>query len=275
MKLYFNDGVAYVWNSRDWLKLRQEYRIVGNLRGTVASSPRQESILGLPLALLPEEVLLLVNKGIARLIRRKGLDIAPSESEQHAFQELNEKLYQEQVTLLKQLRENEIKSTVDKIVEGKRKKQLADRDDGNEQHLSKDDLIQAEISKIVPAQRQHTLVEIFSEHPLETDEEDIPVEKLQNYSVLKAKIYEDLWHKGYYITDGEKFGGDFLLYPGDPVLFHASHIVSVVSSLNVQHSMADIVINGRLAVSVKKVAVYASQDIDGTIKYQTLSWKGL
>lgn len=75
--------------------------------------------------------MLLVNKGIARLIRRKGLDIAPSESEQHAFQELNEKLYQEQVTLLKQLRENEIKSTVDKIVEGKRKKQLADRDDGN------------------------------------------------------------------------------------------------------------------------------------------------
>lgn len=47
------------------------------------------------------------------------------------------------------------------------------------------------------------------------DEEDIPVEKLQNYSVLKAKIYEDLWHKGYYITDGEKFGGDFLLYPGN------------------------------------------------------------
>lgn len=37
-----------------------------------------------------------------------------------------------------------------------------------EQHLSKDDLIQAEISKIVPVQRQHTLVEIFSEHPLET-----------------------------------------------------------------------------------------------------------
>lgn len=59
------------------------------------------------------------------------------------------------------------------------------------------------------------------------------------------------------------------------MLFHASHIVSVVSSLNVQHSMADIVINGRLSVSVKKVAVYASQDIDGTIKYQTLSWKGL
>lgn len=46
IKLYFNDGEAYVWNAQDWLRLRSEYRIVGHLRGTVASLPRQESILG-------------------------------------------------------------------------------------------------------------------------------------------------------------------------------------------------------------------------------------
>lgn len=31
---------------------------------------------------------------------------------------------------------------------------------------------------------------------------------------IKYKIYKDLWEKGYYISSGEKFGGDFLVYPG-------------------------------------------------------------
>lgn len=32
--------------------------------------------------------------------------------------------------------------------------------------------------------------------------------------IQKYKIYSDLWNKGYYITSGIKFGGDYLLYPG-------------------------------------------------------------
>lgn len=31
----------------------------------------------------------------------------------------------------------------------------------------------------------------------------------------KYKVYKDLWEKEYYITSGEKFGGDFLVYPGN------------------------------------------------------------
>lgn len=30
----------------------------------------------------------------------------------------------------------------------------------------------------------------------------------------KYKVYKDLWERKYYITSGEKFGGDFLVYPG-------------------------------------------------------------
>lgn len=33
----------------------------------------------------------------------------------------------------------------------------------------------------------------------------------------------------YYLTDGVKFGGDWLAYPGDPLLFHAQFVVRVVS----------------------------------------------
>lgn len=34
-------------------------------------------------------------------------------------------------------------------------------------------------------------------------------------------VYQDLWEKGFYMTSGAKFGGDFLAYPGklDPNLY--------------------------------------------------------
>lgn len=31
---------------------------------------------------------------------------------------------------------------------------------------------------------------------------------------LKYKVFKDLWERKYYVTSGEKFGGDFLAYPG-------------------------------------------------------------
>ena len=30
---------------------------------------------------------------------------------------------------------------------------------------------------------------------------------------------------GFFVTSGDKFGGDFLAYPGDPLLFHAKFVV--------------------------------------------------
>lgn len=31
---------------------------------------------------------------------------------------------------------------------------------------------------------------------------------------LRYKVFKDLWSKGYYLTCGMKFGGDFLVYEG-------------------------------------------------------------
>lgn len=74
------------------------------------------------MALLPEEASLLVRKGISKLVMRKDLDKQPTEEEQQIFQELREKLYQEQVVLYQDLRKAEIENTVEKIIEGKKKK---------------------------------------------------------------------------------------------------------------------------------------------------------
>lgn len=31
---------------------------------------------------------------------------------------------------------------------------------------------------------------------------------------IRYKVYKDLWERGYYISSGDKFGSDFLVYSG-------------------------------------------------------------
>ena len=45
---------------------------------------------------------------------------------------------------------------------------------------------------------------------------------------LRYQVFEDLWEKGYYLTSGVYFGGDFLAYPGDPIRYHSFFIVIIV-----------------------------------------------
>jgi hypothetical protein len=44
---------------------------------------------------------------------------------------------------------------------------------------------------------------------------------------LRMAVFADLHAKGYFLTSGSKFGGDFLAYPGDPNLYHAQFVVRV------------------------------------------------
>ena len=32
---------------------------------------------------------------------------------------------------------------------------------------------------------------------------------------LRYKVFREFWEQGYYMTSGSKFGGDFLVYPGN------------------------------------------------------------
>lgn len=36
-------------------------------------------------------------------------------------------------------------------------------------------------------------------------------------NALKHAVFTDLWEKKYYITNGSKFGCDFLVYPGNSI----------------------------------------------------------
>lgn len=84
-------------------------------------------------------------------------------------------------------------------------------------------------------------------------------------------MFRDIWQRGKYITTAESFGGDFLVYPGDPLYFHASHIVHVIDSGVITPTF--LVERARLSVMVNKFCVFAYIR-NADIAYQTVDWDG-
>ena len=91
---------------------------------------------------------------------------------------------------------------------------------------------------------------------------------------LRYRIFSDLWEKGYYLTSGARFGGDYLAYPGDPGRFHSFYIVTVLPRGRKLNAL-DIISLGRLGSTVKKTAVFCSVDNDDRVRYTSVKWTGI
>ena len=89
-------------------------------------------------------------------------------------------------------------------------------------------------------------------------------------------VYKDLWEKGYFITSGEKFGCDFLVYPGDPSRYHSHFIVIVIPSGRKITSM-ELLAYGRLGSGVKKSVLLATvnETTNQSVEYQSISWSNI
>lgn len=89
-----------------------------------------------------------------------------------------------------------------------------------------------------------------------------------NDQILRDHVFRDLWEKGYYMTSGLKYGGDFLVYADDPSSSHSSYIALVLSQT--QH-ITCLPALARVATKVKKKILLCSADDC----YCTLEWAGI
>lgn len=80
---------------------------------------------------------------------------------------------------------------------------------------------------------------------------------------LRYEVFKDLHSKGYTLTSGAKFGGDYLAYPGDPLLYHAQFTVRCVAHSSPQHPLA-LAGATRMAHAARKHVVLASVEPRGT-----------
>ncbi|XP_011264126.1 tRNA-splicing endonuclease subunit Sen34 isoform X2 [Camponotus floridanus] len=222
---------VFIWNANDWLKLRQNHRIIGELVGSFPKSTRQDVFSGLPLLLLQEEVTLLLEKKIACLIQCSNLEKPPTESLNEKFQEYRNMLFLQQAECLRENRKKQITSVMDKIVEGKKRKILGlhtskknmkkpldkkTREALDKIEINTQNLLEEELAKLPKLNKTEVLVQTHTAYPwfnkgdIKVMEWKYPLTSSQRH---KYKVYKDLWERKYYITSGEKFGGDFLVYP--------------------------------------------------------------
>lgn len=88
---------------------------------------------------------------------------------------------------------------------------------------------------------------------------------------IKYAVYSDLWHKGYYLTSGLKYGGDYLVYSKDPSHVHSDFIAVV---LPWSQPISSLVSLGRLGTKVKKNTLLCSV-VNKEVQYKTLKWMGM
>ncbi|XP_045495657.1 tRNA-splicing endonuclease subunit Sen34 [Colias croceus] len=272
--LYLENGVAYVWNSEDWYILRTKHRICGSLIGSLPSFPRQNDFQGLPMALMSEEAALLINEGICELYDTPNMTQKVSNEIKQQVDEIENRVTNEQAEALKRRKIEQIAQKIDIILTGKRQKLLskgiADID------LDKNILLQEEINKVPNIAPSNLLIHLPTEHYYDTGKTKVSLDALnpsitEGKGVIKYAVFEDLWKKGFYITNGSKFGSDFLIYPGDPVRFHATYMLKC-TNVETTFRAASLVAFGRLSVGVNKLGVLAYFNGLNEIEYQTLQW---
>ena len=82
-------------------------------------------------------------------------------------------------------------------------------------------IVSEEIEKIKDIHRDLALVQTFYEHPWfrKSNIFEYPTEKWKSrvkspQEGLKSATFSSLWRAGFYVTDGDNFGADFLAYQG-------------------------------------------------------------
>lgn len=93
-------------------------------------------------------------------------------------------------------------------------------------------------------------------------------------------VYRDLYKRGFYLTSGTKFGGDLLVYSGEPVRYHAQYVIRIVPGLDESIDLNSLDFNemnaaNRLCHNANKIPLFAvvyrrSETSDDLVKYWSL-----
>ncbi|XP_018425800.1 PREDICTED: tRNA-splicing endonuclease subunit Sen34 [Nanorana parkeri] len=302
--IHLLEGNAFVWNAEDARKIREKHGLMGKLVGALVRKPMQNTRLGLPLELLPEETRLLVEIGAATLVCRcfkekkhahpsnspmdgtSPSSTVPEEESSKAgaevFQNFLKNSYKEQRRLAVEEKRRTLESLSETIMKFKNKRKHGEQEEPmessshgpiNELQNLEETFNFPEEAMMVQIPTAQTSIQSIEEVDLCKASPDWPYIGQKKHE-LRFKVFRDLWQKGYYLTSGSKFGGDFLVYPGDPMRFHA-HYIAICFPQDEEIALSDIITAGRLGTNVKKTVLLCSSNQEGLVTYTSLQWSGM
>lgn len=274
--------------------IRTHHRIHGNLIGSLPQYPRDTSQNGLPLSLMPEEVRLLLSEE-----SNSKFELVESQlkfESQPKIESLKQQLDSEfTASINRKIREDrtkEIESNLDKIIEGRLRKNSNSNPISNIEEFRQKTLEELK-SKIEPdlplskitfkrfeTESKLDSIRIFRKFELE------PLEP-RSLGALRYATFRHFWSLGYHLTEGQKFGGDFLAYDHDPIAFHAKFIIRCILDSNQSEEEEEefefesqpylLQAYGRLGKNVRKYVILASfaSGSDDQLRLRHIRWNSI
>ncbi|CAK6979952.1 tRNA-splicing endonuclease subunit Sen34 [Scomber scombrus] len=268
------DSAPLLWRAEDLRAVRSQ-GLVGALLGSLARTPRQNSRLGRPLLLLPEEERLLTERHAAAAAPPGSKEAGGAELRQQVeqYEEEQQRSYEEQSVLALEDRKSALCRAMT----------VSHKDPGGG---TADEALQGRLEALDQSftfPRSGMAVQLSTARAglsycpearafLQADwlmrKQDDPC------GGARYQVFIDLRGRGFYLTSAGKFGGDFLVYPGDPLRFHA-HFIAVCVSLDESVCLLDVLAIARLGSNVKKTVLLCSPGADGGVAYTSLQWSGM
>ncbi|XP_053177527.1 tRNA-splicing endonuclease subunit Sen34 [Scomber japonicus] len=271
------DSAPLLWRAEDLRAVRSQ-GLVGALLGSLARTPRQNSRLGRPLLLLPEEERLLTERHAAATATA-----APPGSKEAGGAELRQQVEQYEEEQQRSYEEQSVLALEDRKSALRRAMTSSHTDPGAG---TTDEALQGRLEALDQSftfPRSGMAVQLstaragLSYCPEARDflQADWLMRKRDDpRGAARYQVFIDLRGRGFYLTSAGKFGGDFLVYPGDPLRFHA-HFIAVCVSLDESVCLLDVLAIARLGSNVKKTVLLCSPGAGGGVAYTSLQWSGM
>ncbi|XP_059078600.1 tRNA-splicing endonuclease subunit Sen34-like [Tigriopus californicus] len=255
IQMFFGQGL--IWNLEDAIEVRTKHRILGSFIGCLPKAPRQVQRFGLPLLLSSEELFVLLKEKVAVLLEYQDLSLKPNPDQAAEFMKYLEDSFQGQIKASHEDKIQNIKENLSTILDGKRKKALSSGKAIAD--IREESVFQDEISKLKPLPEDHMAVQTFIEEIWQGRSKIVPDWNFPTTSMerLRSQAFYLLWQEGFHLTDGDKFGGDFLVYNGSPQDHHARFIVVCLSKQPEDLSPNEVAAKYRLGTTVKKTVLLA------------------
>nr|CAB3267293.1 tRNA-splicing endonuclease subunit Sen34-like [Phallusia mammillata] len=274
--LHFCNGRYFVWNPIEIMHIRENLHIIGFAVGCYPPKPRQNVQLSVPVQLTNVEAKFVVDNAPCVLVNKNCLSTSQPSPEEFMLKRKQQHEIQmhikgkEKVTLIDSLETT--------IKEGKLQKKKKITDDHNSTCDMESDFEKLKESELHKVQQLHTNQLWIKTEQQGTCLNTLSINSAQIHldadEALQYCVFKDLHSKGYFLTDGLKFGGHFLVYPGEPGIYHSMYI-AVCLSCETQLTAADYSAMGRLASTVKKTLLLCSADKKDCVKYLSVAWSGL
>ncbi|KAM8903660.1 tRNA-splicing endonuclease subunit Sen34 isoform 2-T3 [Spinachia spinachia] len=266
------DSAPLLWRVEDLQAVRAQ-GLVGALLGSLPRVPRQNLKLGRPLLLLPEEEELLTERQAAAALPSTAYqDGEGAELRLQVTQHLEDqqRSYEEQSILALEDRKSALLRAMTSSHTESDDEALQSRLEVLEQSFtfpSSAQAVQVSTARAGLSYRPEARTPLQARWPIRGHDKP-------SCHTARYQVFRDLRGRGFYLTSAGKFGGHFLVYPGDPLRFHA-HFIAICLSLEEPVCLLDLLAVARLGSNVKKTVLLCSPGPDGRVRYTSLQWSGM